>query len=213
MGLGVHNFACTLITAGFDGIELHAAHGYLIEQFLKDGVNDRTDKYGGSRENRVRFLVEIVEAVVNEIGSQRVGIRISPFADYMDAIDSDPVGLGIYIAETLNRFNLAYLHVVEPRIRKSGEIETQETVWPIRKAYKGIFLGAGGFNREDGNEAIRSGAVDAVVYGRFFLSNPDLPKRFALHAPLNKYNRETFYTQDPVIGYTDYPFLEEAVKI
>ena len=195
---------------GFDGVELHAAHGYLIDQFLKDGSNDRTDKYGGSFENRGRFLTEVVEAVANEIGSQRLGVRVSPFSNYACAGDSNPKALALHITEILNRFNLLYMHVIEPRMLTLGaNHETDESTAPMRKAYKGTFLAAGGYNREDGNEAIRSGAADAIVFGRHFLANPDLPKRFALQAPLNKYNRTTFYTQDPVVGYTDYPFLQQ----
>jgi 12-oxophytodienoic acid reductase len=199
------------IEAGFDGVELHGAHGYLIEQFLKSSVNDRTDKYGGSLENRIRFLLEIVEAVTEEIGADRVGVRISPFTDYADSEDADGVALGVAIAEALNKFNLLYLHCVEPRVSKNEThfIETDKTLWPVRKAYKGSFLSAGGFNRAEGNNAIRTGRADVVVFGRYFLANPDLPKRLALCAPLNKYDRKTFYTQDPVVGYTDYPFLEE----
>lgn len=198
--------------AGFDGVEIHGAHGYLIDQFLKDGINDRTDKYGGSRENRCRFMVEVVEAVTKEIGADRVGIRISPFTNVVDASDSDPNGLSVYIAETLNRYNLLYLHGVEPRFHPERTVQSEESLWPMRKAYKGNFLVAGGYSSEDANEAIRSGKADMVVFGRLFLANPDLPKRIALNAPLNKYDRSTFYTQDPVVGYTDYPFLGEVVQ-
>ncbi|KAL3691234.1 hypothetical protein R1sor_004885 [Riccia sorocarpa] len=199
------------IAAGFDGIELHGAHGYLLDQFMKDGANDRTDQYGGSLENRCRFPLEIVDAVVAAVGRERVGIRLSPFADYGEAYDSDPVALGTYMAEQLNDRGIAYVHYVEPRMRAAGELETSpHTVWPFRKAFKGTFLSAGGYNREEGINAVKAGKADAIVYGRLFLSNPDLPKRFKLNAPLNKYDRSTFYTQDPVVGYTDYPFLEET---
>jgi 12-oxophytodienoic acid reductase len=131
----------------------------LIEQFLKSSVNDRTDKYGGSLENRIRFLLEIVEAVTEEIGADRVGVRISPFTDYADSEDADGVALGVAIAEALNKFNLLYLHCVEPRVSKNEThfIETDKTLWPVRKAYKGSFLSAGGFNRAEGNNAIRTG--------------------------------------------------------
>ncbi|KAG0615226.1 hypothetical protein M758_5G025000 [Ceratodon purpureus] len=199
------------IDAGFDGVEIHGAHGYLIDQFLKSSINDRTDKYGGSMENRCRFMVEVVEAVTKEIGSDRVGIRISPFTHVQDAADEDANSLSVYISETLNKFNLAYLHGVEPRYHPEADVATTESLWPMRKAYKGTFIVAGGYNAEEGNEAIRSGKADMVVYGRLFLANPDLPKRFAVGAPLNKYNRATFYSQDPVVGYTDYPFLEDVV--
>ncbi|XP_044511412.1 putative 12-oxophytodienoate reductase 11 [Mangifera indica] len=197
------------IEAGFDGVEIHGAHGYLIDQFLKDQVNDRTDQYGGSLENRCRFALEIVEAVANEIGPERVGIRLSPFAGYAQAGDSNPEALGLYMAESLNKYNILYCHMVEPRMKTVGEKhESHHSLLPMRKAFNGTFLVAGGYEREDGIKAIAEGRADLVVYGRWFLSNPDLPKRFELNTPLNPYNRDTFYIDNPVIGYTDYPFLE-----
>ncbi|XP_008219067.1 PREDICTED: 12-oxophytodienoate reductase 2-like [Prunus mume] len=197
------------IEAGFDGVEIHGAHGYLIDQFMKDQVNDRTDEYGGLLENRCRFALEIVEAVVNEIGADKVGIRLSPFADYMESADSDPKALGLYMSKSLNKYGILYCHMVEPRMKTPGDkSETPDSLLPMREAFKGTFIAAGGFDREDGNNAVAEGRADLVAYGRLFLANPDLPKRFELNAPLNKYNRETFYISDPVIGYTDYPFLE-----
>ncbi|XP_065632943.1 12-oxophytodienoate reductase 1-like [Quercus suber] len=198
------------IEAGFDGVEIHGAHGYLIDQFMKDQVNDRTDQYGGSLENRCRFALEIVEAVSNEIGADRVGIRLSPFADYMQSGDSNPEALGLYMAESLNKYEILYCHMVEPRMKTVGEkSESPHSLVPMRKAFKGSFFVAGGYDREDGNKAIVENRADLVVYGRLFLANPDLPKRFKLNASLNKYNRDTFYISDPVLGYTDYPFLED----
>ncbi|KAF8703213.1 hypothetical protein HU200_032002 [Digitaria exilis] len=197
------------IEAGFDGVEIHGANGYLIDQFLKDQVNDRADKYGGSLENRCQFALEVVQAVANEVGADKVGIRISPFANYYEASDSNPEALGVYMAKALNKFGIIYLHVVEPRMITVGEkTETPHSLRPMRDAFKGTFIAAGGYDREDGNEAISTGYADLIAYGRWFLSNPDLPQRFRLDAPLNKYNRSTFYTSDPVIGYTDYPFLQ-----
>ncbi|GLJ55777.1 hypothetical protein SUGI_1197670 [Cryptomeria japonica] len=194
--------------AGFDGVEIHGAHGYLIDQFLKDSINDRSDCYGGTLENCCRFALEVVEAVANEIGADRVGIRLSPFASYLESSDSNPEALGLYMAEALNKYNILYAHYVEPRMVTVGEsFPTEKSLLPMRKAFKGSFLVAGGYNREDGNAAIDSGKADLVVYGRLFLANPDLPRRFELNATVNKYNRETFYIPDPVIGYTDYPFL------
>ncbi|KAK6914542.1 NADH:flavin oxidoreductase/NADH oxidase, N-terminal [Dillenia turbinata] len=196
--------------AGFDGIEIHGAHGYLIDQFMKDQVNDRTDQYGGSLENRCRFALEIVEAVANEIGADRVGIRLSPFANYLESGDSNPEALGLYMAESLNKYGIAYCHMVEPRMKTAGEkFECPHSLVPMRKAFKGTFISAGGYDREDGIKAVAENRTDLVCYGRLFLANPDLPRRFELNKPLNKYNRETFYTPDPVVGYTDYPFLEE----
>ncbi|XP_058773030.1 putative 12-oxophytodienoate reductase 11 [Vicia villosa] len=198
------------IEAGFDGIEIHAAHGYLIEQFMKDEVNDRTDEYGGSIENRCRFALEIVEAAVNEIGADKVGIRLSPFAEHSECGDSSPKELGLYMINALNKYNILYCHIVEPRIKSACEVDdnSPHSLVPMRKAFNGTFIVAGGYDRQDGNNAVAANKTDLVVYGRLFLANPDLPKRFALDAPLNKYNRETFYTSDPVVGYTDYPFLE-----
>ncbi|KAI3698277.1 hypothetical protein L2E82_41688 [Cichorium intybus] len=194
---------------GFDGVEIHGAHGYLIDQFLKDQINDRTDEYGGSIENRCRFAIEVVEAVVNEIGADRVGIRLSPFANYLDSADSNPEALGLYMAKSLNKYGILYCHMVEPRMEVMEErSECTVSLGPMREAFDGTFMAAGGYEREDGNDAIAQGSADLVAYGRLFLANPDLPKRFELDAPLNKYIRDTFYTEDPVIGYTDYPFLE-----
>ncbi|KAL6180332.1 hypothetical protein ACLB2K_046996 [Fragaria x ananassa] len=195
--------------AGFDGVEIHGAHGYLIDQFLKDEVNDRTDQYGGSLENRCRFALDIVEAVVNEIGADKVGIRLSPFADYMESGDSNPKELGLYLAYALNKYGILYCHMIEPRMKTLGEkSECPHSLVPMRKAFNGTFIAAGGFDMEDGNNAVAEDRADLIAYGRWFLANPDLPKRFELNAPLNKYIRDTFYISDPVLGYTDYPFLD-----
>ncbi|CAN1176729.1 Putative 12-oxophytodienoate reductase 11 [Linum perenne] len=197
------------IEAGFDGVEIHGAHGYLIDQFLKDQVNDRNDEYGGSLENRCRFALEIVEAISNEIGADRVGIRLSPFANYSECGDSNPEALGLYMAESLNKFSIAYCHMVEPRMKTVAEkTETRQSLLPMRRAFKGTFISAGGYGKEDGNKAVVEDRTDLVAYGRLFLANPDLPRRFELDADLNKYDRDTFYVSDPVVGYTDYPFLD-----
>ncbi|KAB2594569.1 12-oxophytodienoate reductase 2-like [Pyrus ussuriensis x Pyrus communis] len=183
---------------GFDGVEIHGAHGYLLDQFLKDHVNDRTDQYGGSLKNRCRLPLEVVEAVANEIGADKVGIRLSPFADYMDSGDSNPKELGLYMANALNKYGIVYCHMVEPRMKTVGEkAETHQSLLPMRKSFHGTFIAAGGYDREDGNSAVAEGRADLIAYGRIFLANPDLPKRFELNAPLNKYNRETFYIHDP----------------
>ncbi|KAI7756280.1 hypothetical protein M8C21_032825 [Ambrosia artemisiifolia] len=181
----------------------------LLNQFMKDGVNDRTDEFGGSLENRCRFALEVVDAIVKEIGADKVGIRLSPYADYMQSGDSNPKALGLYMAEALSKYKILYCHMVEPRMKAVGEkVECPHSLVPMRKVFKGTFISAGGYDMEDGNNAVAENRTDLVAYGRLFLANPDLPKRFELNAPLNKYNRETFYTPDPVIGYTDYPFLE-----
>ncbi|KAI6679726.1 hypothetical protein NL676_033607 [Syzygium grande] len=202
----------------FDGIELHAAHGYLIDQFLKDGVNDRTDEYGGSIENRCRFLMEIIQAVVAVIGSDRVAVRISPMSNDVDTMDSYPLNLGLTVIEKLNTFQvdmglkLTYLHVTQPRVMPSPEqigTEDEEAKFmqTLRRAYQGTFMSAGGFTQELGMKVVTDGDADLISYGRIFISNPDLVYRFKINAPLNKYVRETFYTHDPIVGYTDYPFL------
>ncbi|KAK9095851.1 hypothetical protein Sjap_021348 [Stephania japonica] len=198
------------IEAGFDGVEIHGAHGYLLDQFMKDKVNDRTDEYGGSLENRCRFSLQVVEAVAEEIGADRVGIRLSPFSEFSEAADSNPEALALYMAESLNKFGILYCHMVEPRLKLSTAIisETPFTLQPMRKTFKGTFIVAGGYTREEGNKAIADGRADLVAYGKWFIANPDLPRRFELDAPLNKYNRDTFYTSDSVVGYVDYPFLD-----
>ncbi|TXG53352.1 hypothetical protein EZV62_022521 [Acer yangbiense] len=199
------------IEAGFDGVEIHGANGYLIDQFLKDEVNDRTDQYGGSLENRCRFALEIVEATCKEIGAYRVGIRLSPFADYMESGDSNPKALALYMTKSLNKYGILFCHMIESRmILADTKFECPHSLVPMRKAFNGTFIVNGGYEREDGIRAVLEGSADLVAYGRLFLANPDLPRRFQIDAPLNAYNRDTFYTHDPVIGYTDYPFLQQV---
>lgn len=139
-------------------------------------------------------------------------MRLSPFAKMADASDEDENGLSIYLGETLNKYNILYLHGVELRFHLAKEVVMTESLWAMKKAWKGNFFVAGGFNEEEGNEAVRTGKANAVVYGRLFLANPDLPKRFVLKAGLNAYNWATFYSQDLVVGYMDYPFLEEVLE-
>ncbi|XP_014507244.1 12-oxophytodienoate reductase 3 [Vigna radiata var. radiata] len=213
--------AINAIQAGFDGIEIHGAHGYLIDQFLKDAINDRTDEYGGSLENRCRFLMQVIEAVVSAIGAERVAVRISPAIDHMDAFDSDPLGLGLAVIEKLNKFQkekgtkLAYLHVTQPRFtllertEAEREEESVDLMQEWRRAYEGTLMCSGGFTRDSGMKAVAQGLADLVSFGRLFISNPDLVSKLKLNAPLTSYNRNTFYTSDPVIGYTDYPFLQK----
>uniref|UniRef100_A0A5B6ZNZ6 Putative 12-oxophytodienoate reductase 3 n=1 Tax=Davidia involucrata TaxID=16924 RepID=A0A5B6ZNZ6_DAVIN len=217
--------ALNAIEAGFDGIEIHGAHGYLIDQFLKDGINDRTDEYGGPIANRCKFLMQVVGAVVAAIGADRVGVRISPAIDHLDASDSDPRSLGLAVIERLNKLQLdlgsklTYLHVTQPRYtaygqtesgRHGSEDEEAQLMRTWRRAYQGTFICSGGFTRQLGMEAVAQGDADLVSYGRLFISNPDLVLRFKVNAPLNRYIRATFYTQDPVVGYTDYPFLSKG---
>lgn len=216
--------ALNAIEAGFDGIEIHGAHGYLIDQFLKDGINDRTDEYGGSVTNRCKFLIQLVQSIATAIGPDRVGIRISPAIDHMDAMDSDPFNLGLTVIKKLNelQYNLgqkfAYLHVTQPRYTAYGQTESgvqgseDEEARFIRswkRAYNGTFICSGGYTRELGMEAVANGDADLVSYGRLFISNPDLVLRFRVNSALNRYIRATFYTHDPVVGYTNYPFLAQ----
>lgn len=196
------------LVAGFDGVEIHAAHGYLIDQFFKDGVNDRSDEYGGSIENRCRFGLQVISAIVHEIGADRTSVRISPVIDHVGAADTNPRALGLYLVEQLNSFKLAYLHLTEPRYTSQGVTETTENCMDFIRAYNGVVMSSGGYTRESGMEAIRSGYADLVAYGRLFISNPDLPIRFAFNTSLNEYDRSTFYTHDQVKGYTNYPALK-----
>ncbi|KAJ4790419.1 12-oxophytodienoate reductase-like protein [Rhynchospora pubera] len=199
------------IEAGFDGVEIHGAYGYLIDQFLKDGVNDRTDLYGGSLQNRCRFALEIVESVAKEIGPDRVGFRLSPYSDCLDCLDSDPERLGVYMAQALNQYQILYCSMVEPEpVKIDGVLHTFHKLLPMRKAFNGTFIVAGGYDRERGSKVVREGYTDLVTYGKLFLANPDLVKRFEINAGLNKYDRSTFYTSDPVVGYTDYPFFDQS---
>ncbi|MFP3558983.1 alkene reductase [Paraburkholderia sp. SIMBA_049] len=199
--------------AGFDGVELHAANGYLFEQFLLDGTNHRTDQYGGSIENRARFLFDTLDAVVAVWGPGRVAVRLSPSGTYGTMSDSDPHATFGYVAQRLNDYDLAYVHVIEPRIRGIVEKETTEAdVSPkdIRRIYKGTIIAAGGFTGESAEQIIVDGHADLVAFGRMFISNPDLPQRLRTGAPLTRYDRSTFYGGD-ARGYTDYPSLTEAV--
>ncbi|KAM0947236.1 putative 12-oxophytodienoate reductase [Dioscorea sansibarensis] len=195
---------------GFDGIEIHGAHGYLLEQFMKESANDRTDEYGGGLKNRCRFAIEVIEAVVNEIGPDRVSIKLSPFAHFLETQDSNPEGLGLYMVQALNKFGILYCHMVEPRMAIiDGRQQISHRLLNMRKAFKGTFIAAGGYDRDEGNKVVAEGYTGLVAYGRLFLANPDLMKRFELNVPLNNYNRFTFYTPDPVVEYTDHPFLDE----
>ncbi len=196
--------------AGFDGVELHAANGYLPDEFLQDGSNKRTDAYGGSVENRSRFLLEVVEAMASVWGGNRVALRIGPSGTWNSMSDSNPTALFNYLAEQLNRFGLAYLHVIEPRIKGNVLIaEGQEPVATVqlRKIFKGKIMAAGGFEPDSAAAIIDKGDADLVAFGRHFLANPDLPKRIKFGLPLNAYDRATFYTFD-AHGYTDYPFYD-----
>lgn len=200
------------LEAGFDGVEVHGANGYLLDQFLHDGSNHRTDAYGGPVENRARLLLEVVAAVVEVWGSDRVGVRLSPSGEFGSMADSDLKGLFTYVVQALNPFNLCYLHLVEPRVHGNVDAEDPDMALStayFRTIYQGTLMGAGGYNRETGEAVLQAGEADLIAYGRWFISNPDLPQRFALNAPLTPYDRDTFYGGDEH-GYTDYPFLALA---
>jgi len=198
--------------AGFDGVEVHGANGYLLDQFLHDFSNKRDDIYGGSIENRARFLLTVVDEVLSIWGKDRVGVRLSPFGTFNDMKDSDPVALFTHVIQQLNARDIAYLHVIEPRSTNAGGADTLNTQAPSTSAlfkplFKGIFISAGGYTPETAQEALNNGLADAVAFGRFFISNPDLPERIQLGAALTPYNRATFYG-GTAKGYTDYPTLQ-----
>jgi N-ethylmaleimide reductase len=189
--------------AGFDGVEIHGANGYLIDEFLRDGANHRTGPYGGPVENRARFLLEIVDAVISVWGSDRVGLRISPLNSYNSMIDSDPVGLVSYLAGVLNERHLAYLHIM--RTDMFG-IQREDVLTPVRAIYKGVIVSNMGYTAAEAAADIAAGKIDAVAFGVPFLANPDLPARFAVGAELNTPDPATFYCPGAK-GYTDYPTM------
>jgi N-ethylmaleimide reductase len=200
--------------AGFDGVELHAANGYLPDQFLQDGSNRRSDAYGGSIENRARFLLETVDALVQVWGGDRVAVRISPSGSFGSMSDSNPAKTFGYVAEQLNRFGLAYLHVIEPRIRGAEDLEVGAPAVAsksLRGIYGGTIVAAGGFTRETAEQIIDAGDADLVALGRLFISNPDLPVRLRAGVSLSSYDRETFYGGNHR-GYTDYAFASPTMS-
>ena len=190
--------------AGFDGVEVHSANGYLIDQFLRDGTNHRQDQYGGSIANRTRLLLEVVATVSKVWGADRVGVRLSPINQFNDIRDSNPQALFNHVAEALNPFNLAYLHVVEIGMSE-GEPQPFDFN-ELRRTYRGNYIANGGYDKARGNAAIASRHADAVAYGVPFIANPDLVERFANDAPLNAADQSTFYGGTEK-GYIDYPAL------
>jgi N-ethylmaleimide reductase len=196
--------------AGFDGVELHGANGYLVDQFLQDGTNKRTDIYGGPMENRIRFMIEVVENLVDVWGAERVGVRLGPSGTFNSMSDTDPLTLFGYTAQQLNQFGLAYLHLIEPRIK--GNIEIADDLEPVasmhlRKIFKGRMISAGGFDYQKAVDILQKEDTDLVAFGRYFIANPDLVYRFKNGFPLNPYDRETFYGGGAK-GYTDYPIYK-----
>lgn len=192
--------------AGFDGVEIHGANGYLIDQFLRDGSNHRTDQYGGSIENRVRFLTEVTAAVVHAWSADRVGVRLSPLGRYNDMQDSTPVQTFTQAAKELNRMGLAYLHVLEGLPGHWSHVEGERVSPHLRAAFQGPFIANAGYDAQAAERAINAGETDLVAFGVPFLANPDLIERVRRGASLNPPDMATFYTSG-VKGYTDYPAL------
>ena len=192
------------ISAGFDGVEIHGANGYLIDQFLRDGSNLRDDVYGGTRDARAKFLFDVLGAVCERIGSDRVGLRLSPLNGFNDMRDSDPIGLTAWLATRLGRFNLAYLHVMRADFK--GE-QHGDVLAAVREHYAGVVIANMGYTPEEATAAVGAGELDAVAFGVPFIANPDLVRRIELGAPLAQADPATFYTDGPA-GYTDYPALE-----
>lgn len=201
-----HAARCAL-EAGFDGVEIHAANGYLIDQFLQDKTNQRTDEYGGSIENRLRFLKAVIDAVRGVWDADRIGIRLSPLGHANDIADSDTEALFTQVYDYLNSQQLAYLHVVEQFPGNQNDSAQQQLLNTLKNRYQGTYIGNGGYDADMAVRAINEGRVDAVTFGRPFIANPDLPERFRLGASLNEPDSDTFYGGDET-GYTDYPFLD-----
>jgi NADPH2 dehydrogenase len=207
------------ISAGFDGVELHGANGYLIDQFLQDTCNQRSDRWGGSVENRSRFCLEVTEAVCEAIGPDRTAIRLSPFSDFQGMGMKDPALQFSHLISQLRTLNLAYLHLIEPRIsgntdRLSEKIESLDFALEAWQQSGPIVL-AGGYTADKANKALDTnlrGETVAFAFGRYFISNPDLPFRLVNNLALTHYNRETFYKAKSPDGYNDYAFSESWTR-
>jgi N-ethylmaleimide reductase len=201
------------LNAGFDGVEIHGANGYLIEQFLQSRSNLRSDQYGGSIENRVRFLMEVTQAAIDVWGADRVGVRLSPYGIANGSGEANPMPLYSHAIKSLDKLGLAYLHFIEPRSSGAGRAEVNHQNVPsamvlYRPMWSGKLISAGGFTGETADAAIAAGHADAIAFGRIFISNPDLPRRLQHGHPLTPYNRATFYGGEEK-GYTDYPAHDE----
>jgi len=197
--------------AGFDGVEIHSANGYLLEQFLQSRSNRRTDEYGGSIENRCRLPLEVARAVASVWGADRVGIRLSPFGIANDSGEAEPLPLYSHLITELDRIGLAYLHLIEPRASGAGQKEVDHKNVPsacelFRPMWRSVLVTAGNFKGDEAEATVAKGAADAIAFGRFFISNPDLPERLRKGAELTPYNRATFYGGGAE-GYTDYPAM------
>ncbi len=197
------------LEAGFDGVEIHAANGYLIDQFLRDKTNRRTDRYGGNIENRTRFLAEVVAAVVSVAGGQRTGIRFSPLSPSNDIADSDPRPLFLAAVERLNPHHLAYMHLVEGATQGPREVAGGFDLQKLRRAFNGLYMANNGYDAALAVQARRDGLADLIAFGRPFIANPDLVERLRAGLSLAQPDRATFYGGDAQ-GYTDYPTAAEA---
>lgn len=207
--------AVNAVAAGFDAVEVHGANGFLLDQFLQDSCNHRTDAYGGSFENRARLLLEVVESLGAAIGADRVAVRLSPHGNLGGLSDSDPVNLFTHVIGELSRRNIAYLHLVEPRASSAGlgddaSVDSANNALLFRTAFDGPVISAGGYLPASAAEAVAGGHADAIAFGRLFIANPDLGARIRGGHALNRYDRSTFYGGGAP-GYTDYSFLEPAI--
>lgn len=201
-------------SAGFDGVEIHAANGYLLEQFLQSRSNQRIDEYGGSIENRCRLVIEITQAVGEAIGHDRTGIRLSPFGIANDSGEEDPEPLYDYLVGELDKLGLAYLHLIEPRASGAGQRDVDHKDVPsaarlYRSKWRNTLITEGNFTAETASKWVEDGVADAIAFGRYFISNPDLPARIQHGHPLNPYDRSTFYTLGEK-GYLDYPAMSSG---
>tara|TARA_R110000868_G_scaffold188932_2_gene431809 strand:- start:16890 stop:17978 length:1089 start_codon:yes stop_codon:yes gene_type:complete len=197
------------MAAGFDMVEIHSANGYLIDQFLRDGPNQRTDEYGGSLENRTRLLAEVCEAVTGAIGADRVGIRLSPAGEYQDSIDSDPLATFTAAVKIIKSYGLAFLHVIEMMPRSPMAENADEVNAAVKAGWDGVYIVNGGYLPAAADTAVATGHADAVAFGTTYIANPDLVERIRADAPLNPPNPKTFYGGGAE-GYTDYPAMETA---
>jgi len=200
------------LEAGFDGVEIHVANGYLLDQFLRDGSNKRTDAYGGSLENRARLLHEVTDAVVAVWGADRVGVRLSPLNSFNSMSDSDPQGTFTYVAEQLGRYGLAYLHVVENTFEADAGDALTVDFAKLREAFGGTYMANGGYEHETAEAAVAHGQAELVAFGKLFIANSDLPARFRRKAALNEPDPASFYGGDAK-GYIDYPALDGNVEV
>jgi N-ethylmaleimide reductase len=194
------------MSAGFDGVQLHAANGYLIDQFLRDGTNRRDDSYGGAVENRIRLLIEVTQTLIKAAGAERTGVRLSPNDDPQRCGDSESETLFTKAAEALDKLGIAFLEMRASRPESTFRPATRQLVPAIRRAFTGTLILNSDYSFDDASQALRLGEADAIAFGRPFLANPDLPARLAKRAALNAPNTKTFYTPGPS-GYTDYPAL------